>query len=138
MPGVCEKEDRIICLIPELCYLTGLTDQMRNDFSVMKSIAEYTRLTPSSRMHALQKFVDNVNRNSDASKILSEWGLKLQEATIDLNIRVLNPEKIYFGGGSSHQSDYRTDWGGAASKFKVSGPVDLLNWKIVYVQKDEL
>lgn len=136
--GSSEKEDRIICLVPELCYLTGLTDQMRNDFRVMKSIAEYTRLTPAHRMQALQKFVDNVANNNDASKILSDWGLKILDATIDLNIRVLNPEKIYFGDGGSYQTDYKADWNNALSKCKVCGPVDLLDWTIIYVQKDEM
>lgn len=26
----------MICLIPELCYMTGLTDEIRQDFRVMK------------------------------------------------------------------------------------------------------
>lgn len=34
-----EKEDRLICLVPELCHMTGLTESMRNDFKVsMRSI----------------------------------------------------------------------------------------------------
>ena len=32
-----------IYLIPELCSLTGLTDEMRNDFHLMKEIAETTK-----------------------------------------------------------------------------------------------
>lgn len=32
--GSLEKEDRMVCLVPELCHLTGLTDAMRNDFTV--------------------------------------------------------------------------------------------------------
>lgn len=32
--GTAETEDRLISLVPELCYLTGLTDTMRNDFKV--------------------------------------------------------------------------------------------------------
>lgn len=32
--GSLEKVDRFICLVPELCYMTGLTDEMRNDFKV--------------------------------------------------------------------------------------------------------
>lgn len=32
--GSADTEDRLISLVPELCYLTGLTDTMRNDFKV--------------------------------------------------------------------------------------------------------
>jgi hypothetical protein len=31
-----EQQCENICLIPELCYLTGLTDELRSDFRVMK------------------------------------------------------------------------------------------------------
>ena len=27
---------RLLCLVPELCMLTGLTDAMRADFKIMK------------------------------------------------------------------------------------------------------
>lgn len=31
-----EQQCENICLIPELCYMTGLTDELRSDFRVMK------------------------------------------------------------------------------------------------------
>ena len=40
---------KLICLIPELCSMTGLTDQMKADFRVMKDVAVFTRVTPSQR-----------------------------------------------------------------------------------------
>ena len=46
-----EEEDvnKTIALIPELCNLTGLTDQMKADFKVMKDVAQFTRVTPTQR-----------------------------------------------------------------------------------------
>ena len=38
-----------ICLVPELCFLTGLTEAQKNDFRVMKDVADYTRLKPTIR-----------------------------------------------------------------------------------------
>lgn len=37
--------ERTFCLIPELCFLTGLTDQMKSDLRVLREIAQVTRLT---------------------------------------------------------------------------------------------
>ena len=31
-----EKREQLLCLIPELAYMTGLTDEMRANFKVMK------------------------------------------------------------------------------------------------------
>jgi hypothetical protein len=49
-----------VCLVPELCYLTGLTDAMRSDFQVMKDISMYTRITPNQRQGAIKKFIRNI------------------------------------------------------------------------------
>ena len=38
-----------IRLVPELCFLTGLTEAQRNDFRVMKEVADHTRLKPTIR-----------------------------------------------------------------------------------------
>jgi hypothetical protein len=55
-----QEVEQLVCLVPELCYLTGLTDNMRNDFHVMKDIAMYTRITPNQRQAALKKFIRNI------------------------------------------------------------------------------
>jgi hypothetical protein len=55
-----QDTERMVCLVPELCYLTGLTDAMRNDFQVMKDISMYTRITPNQRQAAIKKFITNI------------------------------------------------------------------------------
>jgi aubergine-like protein len=55
-----QEEEQMVCLVPELCYLTGLTDEMRSDFHVMKDISMYTRITPNQRQAAVKKFVRNI------------------------------------------------------------------------------
>lgn len=47
-----EEQDigKLVALVPELCSMTGLTDQMRADFKVMKDVALFTRITPQQRL----------------------------------------------------------------------------------------
>ena len=40
--------------------MTGLTDEMRSNFRVMKDLAQHTRLTPTARQNSLKKFIKNV------------------------------------------------------------------------------
>lgn len=56
MPDSEQKVEFMICLVPELCQLTGLTDDQRNNFRLMKDVATYTRITPNQR-HAAFKMV---------------------------------------------------------------------------------
>lgn len=38
-----------ILIVPELCFLTGLTENQRNDYRIMKKVADFTRLKPTIR-----------------------------------------------------------------------------------------
>lgn len=40
-----EKTEEVY-LIPELCKMTGMTDEQRNNFAAMKEVANHTKLTP--------------------------------------------------------------------------------------------
>ena len=46
-----------IHLIPELCMLTGLSDDARSDFHVMRDIASHTRIMPNDRLSSLAAFI---------------------------------------------------------------------------------
>ncbi|KAF5284570.1 hypothetical protein FQR65_LT02396 [Abscondita terminalis] len=131
-----EEVDRYICLVPELCYLTGLTDEMRADFKVMKDVSMYTRVTPNQRSNALRTFLDNIDNTPAAKQILSNWGLTIDNGTMDLLARVLQPELILFGDGVRDSSE-KADWNALVCKNKVLGPIDLKNWYVFYTVRDE-
>lgn len=126
----------MVCLVPELCYLTGLTDEMKNDFRVMKNIAMYTRITPNQRQAALKKFISNIQENEEARGLLAGWGLKMDSSTVDLIGRVLDPELVIFGNNTYHKGTWQADWGGAMARNKVLTAVDLRCWMIVHAPRD--
>ena len=41
-------------------FVSGLTDDMRNDFSLMKDLAVHTRVDPKSRNKSLLSFMDDI------------------------------------------------------------------------------
>ena len=92
-----ERQEAVICLIPELCSMTGLTDMARSDFRVMKDIAAYTKITPAQRDLGFKKFLNNLSTNPDAMKELTSWGLQLSHSTLSITGRLLPSEKITFG-----------------------------------------
>jgi hypothetical protein len=60
-------QDSLIYLVPELCCMTGLSDRMQKNFSLMKNLASCTRLAPSQRMERLQHFNRCLKTNSMVS-----------------------------------------------------------------------
>ena len=116
-----EDPDKIICLIPELCNMTGtvgvathgyfvvtppphlptspgLSDVARSDFRVMKDLAAYTRVPPAQRELTFHKFLSSLSSNPAAMKELTSWGLQLDQSTLSVSGRLLPTEKITFGG----------------------------------------
>lgn len=52
-----EGFQEFIYLVPELVSLTGLTEEQKGDFRLMKSLAEYTKLTAAERMKESHKMI---------------------------------------------------------------------------------
>lgn len=132
-----EGVDTMICLVPELVLMTGLTDQMRADFKIMKEVGNFTRLTPKQRQDVLHQFVQTVKENQEANIYLTEWGLKLSDSTLPLEGRQLPPEVLHFGKGYKEQVNPKADWGRAATSKQVLTPVPLTKWAVVFVSKNQ-
>lgn len=49
-------QDEYVYLVPELCRMTGLTEEMRGNFSLMRDLGEYTRINPPVRIKRLENF----------------------------------------------------------------------------------
>ncbi|KAG8319564.1 Piwi-like protein 2, partial [Homalodisca vitripennis] len=128
----------LLMLIPELCYMTGLTEEMRNDFKVMKDVSNYTRVNPNQRQRLLQDFIDSIKNSPACVKLLDEWGLAVPEKSIRLTARTLPPEKIFFGRNFEDRGSYNADWSRAASSQHMLEVVNINNWLVLYTQRDEV
>lgn len=134
--GKVPEKSEAICLIPEFCYLTGLTDELRQDFRVMKDLASHTRVTPEQRVATMRKFINAVNGNPEAKKELDNWGLSFADNTIEIDGRLAPQEKIIFGGNFTCMAGPQADWGRDATRNKVLTAVDLRNWTVLFSKRD--
>ena len=82
-----EEANKIICLIPELCMLTGMTDAMRADFKIMKEVAVFTRVTPEARRQSMASFVKRINSSEEAKTVLANWGLTIEPEPVLMSAR---------------------------------------------------
>ncbi|XP_019381037.1 PREDICTED: piwi-like protein 4 isoform X1 [Gavialis gangeticus] len=122
-------EPRIVHLIPELCYLTGLTSQARADYRLMKDLIQETCLNPERRQQRLSRLTDNIQRNSEARLELETWGLQL-ECQISLTGRIVPTEKILMQGEMCLPMS-AGDWSKDMRNMKMLGVPSLDTWLIV-------
>lgn len=86
-----------VCLIPELCQLTGLSDRQRENFQLMKSLADHTRIGPTQRIQKLQEFSRRLRASPEVIEELKRWDLSIADSLLKIQGRVL-PEEQIMGG----------------------------------------
>lgn len=123
-------------LIPELCFLTGLTDKLRNDFVVMRDIATHTRVSPNQRLHALKQYCQNVENTPRAKEMLSNWGLRLEKDPISLDGRTLEEQTIEFGKNKKAKAGINADFGKHTTNNEVLEAIDVNDWVLIHTQSD--
>ena len=93
-----EKNQPDICyLVPELCTMTGLTAEMRANFTLMKDLSVHTRLDPNRRLTAMQQFREQIQQNETAHSRLANWGMQFAPRPVELTGRVLPPDEVMLG-----------------------------------------
>lgn len=100
----------IIYLVPELCRMTGITDAERNDFYMMRKLAEFTRLGPDARQQRLCTYSQRMNNTKEIVHELEKWDMKLSPRLVEFNARVLAPEYIVQGPQLKYQYGDDCEW----------------------------
>ncbi|XP_017059225.2 protein piwi [Drosophila ficusphila] len=88
--------DELVVLIPELCRVTGLTDDMRANFQLMRSMAAYTRMKPQQRIDRLRSFNQRLQSTPESVKVLKDWHMDLDRKLTEVQGRIIKPQKIVF------------------------------------------
>jgi aubergine-like protein len=109
-------EESSIYLIPELCLLTGMDEDMKNQDNLKKSMVSGTRLTPKQKMEKIEEIKQllyktnskkrqRTNRATqqtytlpDPNDIREKWGLNV-EKFMEFKGRILEPPRIVFKDG---------------------------------------
>ncbi|NXP52120.1 PIWL1 protein, partial [Heliornis fulica] len=125
-----------VALIPELCFLTGLTDKMRNDFNVMKDFAAHTWLSPEQRQHEIGKLIDNIQKDDNVQKELRNWGLGFDSKLLSFTGRVVQSEKIFQSGNAFDYNPACADWSRETRGAPLICAKPLDNWLLIYTRRN--
>ncbi|XP_055592749.1 protein aubergine-like isoform X1 [Uranotaenia lowii] len=126
----------LLYLVPELFRMTGLTDEMRQNFGLMREIANYTRLGPDKRIERLLNFNDRLQKTKDSIEVFKFWQTELERRLVELPGRVLDQEKIILGHLRSdqmteHPAGVQADWQQVIRSNAMFITVPLTNWYVV-------
>lgn len=120
------RSNRTVLLIPELCNMTGLTDEMRKDFKVMKDLARHTMVAPATRQQTVQQFAQTVNQSQAVQEKLIEWNVQVKTTPAMVAARLLPEVTIHMG--SDVKKANRGEW----QVKTLSEPVSIPSWLVIY------
>jgi aubergine-like protein len=140
-------ENDPIYLVPELCYLTGMDDEMRSMESLKKSMTNRTKVGPKDRMDRINEIKSmiynkntrkriRINKNTgeerqlpDPDDIRQQWGVNIGDFK-QFTGRELNAPEIEFEG------DIGQIRGGKFRPSRLKDPVHLeaSSWTIICTQ----
>lgn len=121
--------DEPIYLIPELCGMTGLSDSMRSNFTLMKDVAAVTRVNPDRRVESLMKFHRRLYNSDKIKDELNSWGLTFADQLVNCNARVIPPQTII------QDRRYLTregDWSREITNSKMCAVPNMNSWIIFH------
>eukprot|EP01106_Pelomyxa_sp_JSP_P000012 TRINITY_DN1001_c0_g2_i11.p1 TRINITY_DN1001_c0_g2~~TRINITY_DN1001_c0_g2_i11.p1 ORF type:complete len:478 (-),score=136.42 TRINITY_DN1001_c0_g2_i11:169-1602(-) len=103
--------------MPELCYMTGLSEAMRKDFNVMKQLATVTRLDARARAGEISAIVSQrLLNNPEGRSQLNEFGITLSSTFLQVPARRLAPERVFFKQTAVNVNPNSANWGNELSR----------------------
>uniref|UniRef100_A0AAT9FG51 Piwi-like protein 1 n=1 Tax=Enchytraeus japonensis TaxID=228735 RepID=A0AAT9FG51_9ANNE len=125
-----------LVLLPELCYLTGLGDEVRTNYAVMRDIATHTRVEPSTRVRTLEGFIAKFNKNPEARSHADAWNLEFATNLHQLTGKKCKKEVVVQQGEELRYDELSADWSRDMKGKKFMGPISLNKWVVVVTQRD--
>ena len=130
-----ERGDKEIRLVPELCYMTGLTDEMRRDFKTMNDIARFTRLSPIERFTVSANLANKLACHPKCKEICDEYSMQINPNPIVVDGVVLPMEPIFCGRSESEIINLDRN-GGFFLRNTLFKKIDVWSWVILSTERD--
>uniref|UniRef100_S4RYE2 Piwi-like RNA-mediated gene silencing 1 n=1 Tax=Petromyzon marinus TaxID=7757 RepID=S4RYE2_PETMA len=123
-------------LLPEISYLTGLSDKMRSDFHLMKDLGLQTQVGPDKRAMTTQKFIEKLQSNPETCNEFAKWGLSFDRQLLSLTGRVVPCEKLYQKDQSYQYNQRQADWSRESRNMKLMTPISLEEWMLLFTHNN--
>lgn len=119
-----------IVLIPEFCQMTGLSDEMRSNFNLMKAVADHTRVPPNDRVNSYNNFIKQINECEKATYKLDIWNVQFAQTLEPVSGRLFDGEVLYMANNFQIKPQ-DGDWSRALRQCGMLASVRLEKWILI-------
>lgn len=135
-----KKQRRSIFLIPALCKMTGLSDNQRKDFRLMKEMANTTHKKADKRLEDIKGLFELIHQSDKCKELMEQWNIKIDEKPLEIKGKMLNPANLVMGMKGGKRNEIPTDNEANADRLIQTEMYEhkkLGKWGIMYNSRDE-
>ena len=121
------KRRDAVHLIPELCTLVGIQDNMRDKNKYMREVSKFTRVGANDRLTRVTDYIKRLSQ--DKSGVLRDWGISVENTPVRITGTRLKSPELIFKTSQPISVDSRGDWNKVKDGFAV--PAVISRWTIV-------
>jgi aubergine-like protein len=126
----CKVKQITALLVPELCCMTGISEEVRPE------VTRATKKAPSARLQATKQLIQMIDREPKAKAELQQWKVEILDAPVQLEGRVLPAGDICMGKGRSFQINAGSGRFDRDVQSEMYEQVKLNMWGIFYMRSD--
>jgi aubergine-like protein len=131
-----KEREKELYLLPEFCVLTGLTDEIRADFNIMKDLANATKKEPHDRLQECTNLITKIKTDSRTREELGSWRVDLGETPANLAGHVLPAGRINLGkNGNFNINEQSGSFDRECQKAMFTQP-SLDMWGVIFAEQD--
>ncbi|KAF2366989.1 PAZ domain [Trinorchestia longiramus] len=120
-----------IFLVPELLTLTGIPEETRRDYHLMKNFASYTKMGVDRRVAALRRFNQQLLSKDKVRQDLANWGLTLASNLVSFTAGTLKMEEIELAERPRQKRWDPAEWSSEIRARKMRVCIPLNNWVVL-------
>lgn len=110
---------------------------MRNNFQMMRGMAQYTQMDPEKRKTRLLQLTSRWHQTPECIQKLNSFNTDIDRNLVTFNGRALPQEEMYFGNNKTFKNDDRVDWTNALKSTQMFESVPLKRWMLIYPPRSE-
>jgi aubergine len=124
-------------LLPEFCVMTGLTDEIRADFNIMKDLAQATKKEPKARLRESAGLIETLKSFPKTRDEINDWKLDISSEPIALTGRVVSAGSIIMGDNNSFRINESSGSFDRDIQRKMYSQPKLDKWGVFYCEADK-
>lgn len=94
-----------LALVPELCNMTGLTDQQRANFNLMRDLAGVLHKDGKRRIDETKMLMDQIQNQVKVKEYMTNWGMEFDSAPVQVTGQKVPAGQIIMGNNQGFSAD---------------------------------